>query len=139
MGLAGGLAKMTVTANPAGETAFGLGNRFCLGVANVHLGERSSPSRWIEGCYRDLTLHQYPAGIYNVLSVIRPFQFTAAAQVLVIEPAIDRGCSFLAGKLGMDHNVRPGYAVATGKHSRQPSFEGQRISFERSPFCGFQS
>ena len=137
--LAGGLAEMAIGADPAGETTFGLGNGFFRRVADMDLGKRSSTCRGVEGLHWYLALHQHAVRVHFVFGVIRPFQLASDAQVLVIEPAIDRDCSLLAGEFGIHHHVGTGDTIATRKHSGQPGFERQRVGCERSPLCGLQT
>ena len=57
----------------------------------------------------------------------------------MIEPAIDRCCSLLAGEFGIHHHVGTGDAISTRKHSGQAGFECPWVGFERSPFGGFDT
>ena len=140
VGLAGGLAQMAIGADAAGQTAFGLGHRFFLGVADVDLGEGSSTCRGIERRHRYLALHQHTGRVHYVFGAIGPLLLASAAQVLAIQQAINGNCSFLAGELGVDHHVRPvtqsppqtrRAARFRASADRQPAFP---TSFSPRPF-----
>src|ERR1019366_8413806 len=70
VGLASGLAKMTITTDPATQTAFGLGNRLFGGVAGVDFAKRPPTCYRIERGHGNPALHENTSRVHIVFRVI---------------------------------------------------------------------
>src|SRR5271157_4929214 len=102
---------MTIAADTALEAAFSLSDRLTGAVASVDLVEGLATGCGFKGRHWDLPLHQHASRIHGVLGMIRSFQLAARAEVLAIEPAVDRVGSLSAREHRRDHHVGTRYAI----------------------------
>jgi hypothetical protein len=86
-----------------------------------------------------LPLHQHASRVHGVLGVIRSFQFSPRANVLAVEPAVDRVGGLFSSEHRRHHYVGAGHAIATGEHTGQFCRQRQGIGMERSPFSGCET
>ena len=86
-----------------------------------------------------MALHQHASRIYDVVGVIWPFLFAPGAEVLAIDPAVDRVGGLFPGEHGRYHHVGTGHAISSGEHTGQFGLERERIGTERSRFCGHET